>query len=303
MSVARDKDNLFQAAAWDTICSQCSRKPAVDSFAGGTWGSDNLPLCKDCNKRLTDPERPAVQFWERVRQECAGRPPRCTELLNDPVGVLSDSQRWPTHMCYEPFMRWSTEEWVLQRTMRTNYGGPAVTNWHTRWPLAVGRRAVENDEFLRRVDGWAELLNIVPFEEDEEALWALRVERGSAVLDLFGLAAEPTEDRRKERAVTVGKLESNLLGSDKTLLNLVGAAKHWWSRFQGISIDGLPPGSGIWTSAEQFKDDLRKALSTLRRQGRKETQEEVSKFLHCDIRTLQRAHDRFDFPWRDAKTL
>jgi ribosomal protein L37AE/L43A len=167
MSAARDRDNLPQAAAWDTICSQCGRKLAVVRFAGGTWGSDNLPLCEECNKQLADPARPAVFVWERVRQECAGKPPRCTELLDDPVGVLSDRQRWPTHLCYEPFMRWSTEEWVLRTTMRTNYTGAAVTNWHTRWPLAVGRRAVENDPFLRRVDGWAELLNIVPFEEDQ----------------------------------------------------------------------------------------------------------------------------------------
>ena len=62
-------------------------------------------------------------------------------------------------------------------TLRTNYAGAAVTNWYTHWPLPVGRRVVEKEPFLRRVDGWAELMKIVPFEEDEEALWALRVER------------------------------------------------------------------------------------------------------------------------------
>jgi ribosomal protein L37AE/L43A len=302
MSAARDRDNLPQAAAWDTICSQCGRKLAVVRFAGGTWGSDNLPLCEECNKQLADPARPAVFVWERVRQECAGKPPRCTELLDDPVGVLSDRQRWPTHLCYEPFMRWSTEEWVLRTTMRTNYTGAAVTNWHTRWPLAVGRRAVENDPFLRRVDGWAELLNIVPFEEDQEALWALHVERGSAVLDLFGLAAYPTEDCRKDGVVTVGELRINSLRWDRTLHKLVGAAEHWWSRFQGLSIDGRPPGSGIWASEEQFKDDLRNAVSTLREQGRKITQEEVSNFLHCEVSTVKRWLRDSDTSWIDEKT-
>jgi hypothetical protein len=89
-------------------------------------------------------------------------------------------------------------------TLRTNYAGAAVTNWYTHWPLPVGRRVVEKEPFLRRVDGWAELMKIVPVEEDEEALWALRVERGSAVLDLFGLAAYPTEVHRKEGVVTRG---------------------------------------------------------------------------------------------------
>jgi ribosomal protein L37AE/L43A len=302
MSAARDRDNLPQAAAWDTICSQCGRKLAVVRFAGGTWGSDNLPLCEECNKQLANPARPAVFFWERVKQECAGKPPRCTELLDDPVGVLSDRQRWPTHLCYEPFMRWSTVEWVLQATVRTNYAGAAVTNWHTRWPLAVGRRAVEKEPFLRRVDGWSELMNIVPFKENEEALWALRVERGSAVLDLFGLAASPTELHRKEGRVTFGGLKMNALGWDTTLPDLVDAAKRWWSHFQGLPIQGRPRDSGIWASAQQFKDDMRTAVSTLREQERGITQEEVSKSLHCDVRTLQRWLTRSGTNWMDEKT-
>jgi hypothetical protein len=302
MSAARDRDNLPQAAAWDTICSQCGRKLAVVRFAGGTWGSDNLPLCEECNKQLADPARPAVFVWERVRQECAGEPPHCTELLDDPVGVLSDRQRWPTHLCYESFLRWSTEEWVLRATERTNYAGAAVTNWHTRWPLAVGRRAVEKEPFLRRVDGWSELMNIVPFKENEEAIWALRVERGSAVLDLFGLAAYPTEMHKIEGVVTYGGLKMNALGWDTTLPDLVDAAKRWWSHLQGLSIQGRPRYSGMWASAQHFQDELRTAISTLREQGRRITLEEVSELLHCDIRTLQRWLRRSGTVWMDEKT-
>ncbi len=29
--------------------------------------------------------------------ECTGEPPLCTDLLIDPVGVLSDRTRWPSH--------------------------------------------------------------------------------------------------------------------------------------------------------------------------------------------------------------
>jgi hypothetical protein len=102
--------------------------------------------------------------------------------------------------------------------------------------------------------------------------------------------------------VTVGGLKINSPRWDTTLLDLVDAAKRWWSRFQGLPIQGRPRESGTWASAQQFQDDLRTAVSTLREQGHGITQEEVNKSLHCDVSTLKRWLKRSGTSWMDEKT-
>ena len=63
---------------------------------------------------------------------------------------------------------------------------PALESWCDTWPLPIGKRVVASLEGWGR--GYEALLNLMPFEDNEEALWVLRLESSGATLDLFGLA-------------------------------------------------------------------------------------------------------------------
>jgi hypothetical protein len=43
--------------------------------------------------------------------ECLGEAPPCWDLLRDPVGVLTDKQRWPSHFC-DDFFHVSKKIWL-----------------------------------------------------------------------------------------------------------------------------------------------------------------------------------------------
>ena len=218
-------------------------------------------------------------------------------------------------------MRESTKQWARQVAMlaRTEIDAIAVEEWSGWWPLPIGRQAV--DRVCKELDrnslfpGYSTLLNLVPFEGDEEALWVLRIEKSGAVLDLFGLAAyEEREDlHRKYGNITKGEVAYVLRGrNDTSLISLVPQAQQWWSAFsKGRRIGGRPRNSGTWASASEFKDSLHAAVHSIREQGRKVTQEEVAGVLNgrpdstsdSDIRQLRRWLNAFGVDWSEVKNL
>jgi len=130
---------------------------------------------------------------------CCGGPPSYTQLLNDPVGVLSDEQRWPSHLCQDSFLHESTYRWAHQTaknrglgnmwpipsanmvTRLRRRGGDPVDVWAQHWPLPISMEAIRR--MARRCLPHGDVLtegfqSIVPFEGDEAACWVLRVEKG-----------------------------------------------------------------------------------------------------------------------------
>lgn len=201
-------------------------------------------------------------------------------------------------------------------------GSRSVKRWREYWPLPVGVRAVEamishsGDQFASgssldldyRGPDYGALLNLVPFEGDEEALWALRVETGNSALDLFGLANSGTSrqatstHRGKDDMFTAGELKYLLRGGDKSLIDILDSAQRWWSSFSAQAVIGRPRNSGTWASAEEFEDALRKAVRNLRSQGRKVTQESVAELLSSNDRVLRNWLNRYHVKWIDVLT-
>lgn len=128
--------------------------------------------------------------------QCTGKGPPCTGLLDDPEYVLADRRRWPSHICYDT-LRWSTEVWARDTKINVYPSDDAIGQWQGAWPLPIGRQALEHDLSTRYCEDRDYLLNLVPFDGEEEALWALRVEKEGAVLDLFGLAHYRTDGEIK----------------------------------------------------------------------------------------------------------
>ncbi len=201
-------------------------------------------------------------------------------------------------------------------------GGRSVKRWREYWPLPVGVRAVEamishsGHQFASggsfdldyRGPDYGALLNLVPFEEDEEALWALRVERDNSSLDLFGLADSdasrqaPNTHQRENETFTAGELRYILRGGNKSLIDVLDSAERWWSSFSAHTVLGRPRNSGTWASAEEFEDALRKAVRNLRSQGRKVTQESVAELLSSNDRVLRGWLNRYHVKWIDVLT-
>jgi DNA-binding XRE family transcriptional regulator len=144
---------------------------------------------------------------------------------------------------------------------------------------ALGGPGQEN----RGLEGLGELLNSVPFQEYECAMWALRIERRKLAavhtLDLFGLATYPTEAHQRSGLPLAGKLAFSVHGHDELdidLLDLLGAAKRWWAQFRGHTLRGRPKGTGAWATREHFVADLERAVITSRSDGVKVGQENVA---------------------------
>ncbi len=202
----------------------------------------------------------------------------------------------------------------------------ALSRWRACWPLPVGLQAVEvlNSDSGTFFEGDLfelgtsdldsgttsrdTLVNLVPFEGDEEAIWALRVEGINSVLELFGLTANRTElkgcglDRREGGAITPGELAYVLRGQDTSLIGLLDNARRWWSQFSGSPIQGRPRDSGTFASGDDFEKTLHAAVRNLRGQQRKVTQESVSQLLSCDSRQLRRWLQQFNVGWTDVLT-
>jgi hypothetical protein len=229
--------------------------------------------------------------WKRVREEltCPENPP-CTDLLVDPVGVLNNENRWPKrHLCRARFLQRSTHEWASQLMVPTTH---ELREWTWEWPLPIGMQALGLKTF-----SW-ELYNLMPFEGHEAALWAIHIDAGAFVLDLFGLGTPYGQG--DERAYEIGELGYRMQGRGRGPLDLVARADRWWTQFRGEKITGRPYGSRRWASLDEFKKDVRSARDTLRIQRRKATQENVAEALYTDARQIRRELERHGIAsWKD----
>lgn len=265
--------------------------------------------------------RLVIEDEAAANELCTQEPPHCTDLLNDPAGVLGDKQRWPDHVCFESFLRQSTELWsdsyLSGRSITRRPGASSLfvsgDVWRGWWPLPVGVSAISKADLeaalargitSKRPAGGRrpELANLVPFGGDEEALWALRVNKDKTTLDLFALADYPG-GRDRDSIIKAGEVLYTLRGSDTSLIDLVYAAKRWWSGFRGTKIDGRPKNSGIWASADNYETALRRAISTLRERRDKVTQEAVAGLLGCDDSQIRDWNKRFGISWAQIKKL
>jgi hypothetical protein len=223
--------------------------------------------------------------------------PPCTDLISDPGEVLRNRNRLPIHLCVEEFMRQSTELWAEAHQFEADTVN--VHRWASKYPLPIGRRALLQ---IREVDDpseWSEVLNVLPFEGDERAMWALRVEVREDTLDLFGLEDYPSEFHKEFGISVAGDLACVLRGRGASLTDLLHNADRWWSHFRGRALQGRPRGSGIWEDADEYRVALSEAVQTLRAHGYKPTQERVAEPLSCDDRVLRYWNDRFGVRWAD----
>ncbi len=245
---------------------------------------------------------------------CPGETSCGMELLRDPVGVLSDKRRWPSHICGY-FMLESTKRWIRSAVP------PEATDTFPfeefgSAPIPIGKRChvVEWRRDQRpghlpyyskrdRDATYANLLNVMPFEGDEEAFWALRVNTGGAVLDLFGLVERHVWEGLFR--FEAGELAYVLRGRGTSSADrLVAQANRWWASFRSVTFGGRPLNSGTWASANDFETNLRAAAQTLRIEGRRVTQENVTDILHCNVRSLSRWLRSYGIEWEDfLKTL
>jgi hypothetical protein len=162
-------------------------------------------MCTERGVTDASPREPAAPEELTVLQQelACPEPLPCTDLLNDPVGVLSDEQRWPKHFCRSRFYWRSTTQWTshLSVALPTAFSEQWY-EWHMRWPLPVGKQAIGPSN--------GEIFNLVPFEEWEEARWAIRITAGDGTLDLFGLGIPYRQG--EERVYKTGELRYDLQG-------------------------------------------------------------------------------------------
>lgn len=228
--------------------------------------------------------------------------PPCTDLITEPREVLSNKERWPIHLCGFQFLDQSTRSWAeAQPFVDVSVN---VLRWAYMHPLPIGRQALTAREEVDDPWEWSDVLNVLPFDEHEVAMWALRVREGGSlagrgVLDLFGLAEYPSDRHKELDSPTAGDLVYVLRGRDTSLVDLVQYAKKWWSFYRGRLLRGRPRGSGTWRDADEFKSAVHKAVETLREHGRKVTQESVAQSLPCDDRVLRWWIKRYGLNWND----
>ena len=247
----------------------------------------------------------APDIWEErtVPEKLThARTPSCTDLISDPAGVLRNTERWPIHLCDEEFLRQSTELWVQAQAFMADTLN--IYRWASMHPLPIGRRALMLNRQVVNLSEWSEVFNILPFEEYEKAVWALRVEvEGSlasrSVLDLFGLAEYPTDYHKEFGIPAGGDLAYVLRGRDTSLTDLVDNAERWWSQFRGRALRGRPRGSGTWKDADEFREAARNVVGMLRERGYKPTQERVAEVLDCNDRVLRYWIKRYGLNWND----
>ena len=142
--------------------------------------------------------RGATNLWEEravPEKFTHTRTPPCTDLISDTETVLRNKERWPTHLCAAEFMGQSTGRWAEAHPFVVD--SVNIYRWAAMNPLPIGQQALINCQEMDELSEWSDVLNVLPFEGYEEAMWALRVEHREGtivqVLDLFGLAEYPTE--------------------------------------------------------------------------------------------------------------
>ena len=227
----------------------------------------------------------------------------CTDLISDAEAVLRDKERWPTHLCKAEFMSQSTGLWAEAQPFVVD--SVNVHRWASMYPLPIGRWALMNRQEMDDALEWSEALHVLPFEGDEAAMWALRVEHTEGaivhVLDLFGLAEYPTEGHQAAGVPVAGDLAFSVRGKGRSLIEILDSAERWWGQFRGLTFRGRPPGSGTWASREEFMDALRQAVTKVRSEGGKVTQESVALHLYTNDRQLRDWIKRFKVEWAEVK--
>jgi len=227
----------------------------------------------------------------------------CTDLISAAEAVLRNKERWPTHLCEAEFMSQSTGLWAEAQPFVVD--SVNVHRWASMYPLPIGQWALMEYQEINDVLEWSEVLHVLPFEGDEEAMWALRVERTEGtvvhVLDLFGLAEYPTEWHQAYEVPVAGELAFSVRGKGRSLIEILESAERWWGQFRGLTFRGRPPGSGTWASCEEFEDALRQAVTKVRSEGGKVTQESVALHLYTDDRQLRDWMKRFKVEWAEVR--
>jgi hypothetical protein len=281
------------------VLQPCSLELFWDTDAGHVSGSIDLGLNLEW--------RGAPDLWEEravPERFTHTKTPPCTDLISDAEAVLRNKERWPTHLCEAEFMSQSTGLWAEAQPFvvdRVN-----VHHWASMYPLPIGRRALMECQEMDDVLEWSEVLHVLPFEGDEAAMWALRVEHGEGTvvynLDLFGLAEYPTEQHQALGVPVAGDLAFSVRGKGRFLTEeLLGAAERWWGQFRGFTLRGRPLGSGTWASREEFEDALRQAVTKVRSEGSKVTQESVAQHLYTNDRQLRAWIEHFQVNWLEIR--
>jgi hypothetical protein len=174
------------------------------------------------------------EWWDRTVPEklTHAKTPPCTDLISEPIEVLRSRERWPIHFCEYEFTRQSTELWAEAQPFEVD--SVNIHRWAAMYPLPIGRRALMTHPDVRDLSAWAEVLDILPFEEYERAIWALRVEhRGGPTvhtLDLFGLADYST---RNLAAYAAGQLAFSVRGKGRFLID--DRMLRYWIKYYGSS--------------------------------------------------------------------
>jgi hypothetical protein len=230
--------------------------------------------------------------------------PPCTDLITDPGNVLTDKKRWPTHLCVPEFLEQSTTLWARDRPAASDSSNR--WRWASMYPLPIGRRALMIRSEMADLAGWSEVLDVLPFEEYEQAMWALRVEdkwrpAGTGALDIFGLVSYPTDLHHQLSCPVAGDLAYVVRGQGRHMLELLDAAEQWWRQFRGLALKGRPPGTGTWTDRAHFLHAVEQAMGSIRSSGEKVTQEKVADFLRTDDRTLRRWFKDFGTTWKKIR--
>jgi hypothetical protein len=259
----------------------------------------SLPSGENHEQKLSVSHAEYRVVWEDV---CERTPP-CVDLLFEPMDVLTQEERWPRHLCYAAFQRQSTEAWAGKCVSVVTQA--ATRRWMSLHPLPIGRKAILARSQLLvgsaegGVKGLEELLNIVPFDGDEEAIWALRIERRHSAtvhtLDMFALI------ERKGTPVA-GALAFSIHGRDR-FTDLLNHAERWWHPWYGRPLQGRPKGSGRWSSREHFESALRQAVARTRSAGDKVKQETVAprlypSYLSDPARQLRADVETHGMKWR-----
>ena len=162
----------------------------------------------------------------------------CTDLLYQPARVLRNRPLWPANLCYDAFLRESTQRWYEQTALLTgSFGhlGESSGTWALErlaetWPLPIGRQAINLRAAMFKGDeaAYVGLPEDASFEGREEAMWAIRITVSGSSLDVFGLADRSADAMLRLRKMVPfgsGGLRFILRGSNTSLVEMVRAAE------------------------------------------------------------------------------
>jgi hypothetical protein len=231
----------------------------------------------------------------------------CTGLLADPTAVLMDKARWPLHLCEPQFTSQSTALWALAQPFAAD--GLNNQRWAAMWPLPIGRRALMIRPEMADVSAWTSVFGVLPFEEYEQAMWALRIRYREKVsvhtLDLFGLAEYPDEMHQRLAIPVAGKLAFVVRGHGRRPIDLLDAAERWWAEFRGLTLRGRPKGTGTWSTRDDYLAALREAKLMTRSNGDKTTLENVAAHFSppTTARQLRAWNSLHTVNWLEEKEL